>query len=333
MSDLQSIIKKMCENAQLGELNEAPKKILGGLLHQMYAVDTAKGKYAVKILNPQIMRRPTALKNYIHSEQIAEIASTRIPALPAKKLNGTFVQELDNHCYLVFDWIEGNCLKPNEISKDHCEKIGEIVADIHQTDFSELGIKQERILENEHLTDWNIYLQKGRENHADWFTLLKENSDRLFEWNAMAIEAAKLLSSKMVISHRDLDSKNVIWNHGAPVLIDWESAGYINPMHDLMETAMYWTKSGNGNIDKAKFFVFINGYKKRFGMLNANWNVVLAMGFLSKLGWLEYNLKRSLWIECTNESEQKVGSSQVIETLDDLNRYAETIPKIKQWLK
>lgn len=57
----------------------------------------------------------------------------------------------------------------------------------------------------------------------------------------------------MVISHRDLDSKNVMWNQYNPVLIDWESAGYINPMQDLIETAIYWSKNEKGVIDKQRF--------------------------------------------------------------------------------
>ncbi|MFS1511599.1 phosphotransferase [Chengkuizengella sp. SCS-71B] len=68
----------------------------------------------------------------------------------------------------------------------------------------------------------------------------------------MANNAAKLLASNTVISHRDLDSKNVMWNQDNPVLIDWESAGYINPMQDLIETAIYWSENEIGSIDKKR---------------------------------------------------------------------------------
>ena len=57
-----------------------------------------------------------------------------------------------------------------------------------------------------------------------------------------------MLSTTTVISHRDLDPKNVMWNYNKPVLIDWESAGYINPMQDLIETAIYWSKMNKVNL-------------------------------------------------------------------------------------
>ncbi len=59
-----------------------------------------------------------------NSERIVSIALNNVPALPAKKFNGTFMQEVDKQFYLVFDWVDGKSLKPNEINIVHCEKIG-----------------------------------------------------------------------------------------------------------------------------------------------------------------------------------------------------------------
>jgi Ser/Thr protein kinase RdoA (MazF antagonist) len=272
-----------------------------------------------------------AMQNFINSERIANLASNNIPALPAKNFNGTFIQKINNQFYLVFDWIEGKSLKANEINSLHCEKIGAILADIHKTDFSELGIIYDWS-DNGQLADWNYYLLKGQENSTEWVNLLLEHIDKLNDWNAMASKAAKLLASNTVISHRDLDSKNVMWTQDNPVLIDWESANYINPMQDLIETAIYWSENEIGSIDKERFFAFISGYKKRDGKLHADWRVVLANGFLGKLGWLEYNLKRSLWIECTDEEEQQLGTAQVTGTINEIRRYADKIPKLVDWL-
>ena len=333
MGDLQYKLefKDLCQTSQLGELLNVPESISGGLLHRMYAVETTKGKYAIKLLNPQIILRPTAMRNYINSEKIANFLSNNIPTLPAKKINGDVLQKVDNHFYLVFDWMEGESLKPYEINNIHCEKIGTILAEIHKADFSELSITNDGF-DNGQSTNWNYYLQKGKENSSEWVKLLLENLDNLSNWNSKAICASESLSSNMVISHRDLDSKNVMWNQYNPVLIDWESAGYIHPMQDLIETAIYWSENEKGDIDKPRFFSFISGYKKRYGELQADWRIVLANGFSGKLGWLEYNLKRSLWIECTDEEEQQMGTIQVTETLNEIKHYADTILKLLNWL-
>jgi Ser/Thr protein kinase RdoA (MazF antagonist) len=333
MSDIQYNLQfdKLCNILQLGEVVGEPKAMLGGLLHRMYGIETTEGKYAIKALNPQIMLRPVAMQNFINSELIVTISANNIPALPAKKFNGTFMQEIDNQFYLVFDWVDGKSLKPNEINIVHCEKIGAILSEIHMTDFSELAIINDWS-DNGQLTDWNYYLKKGQENNSMWVDLLLEIIDKIYDWNIMANKSAKLLAPDMVISHGDLDPKNVMWNQDNPILIDWESASYINPMQDLTETAIYWSENEIGNIDKERFLAFIGGYKKRCGILQANWRMVLASGFLGKLGWLEYSLKRSLWIECTDEEEQKLGTAQVTGTINAIKRYADMISEIEKWL-
>ncbi len=334
MSDVQYNLqfKKLCDILQIGEIVGMPEAISGGLLHRMYAIETSQGKYAIKALNPQIMLRPAAMQNFINAEQIANIASNNIPALPAKRFNGTFIQEIDNQFYLVFHWVEGKSLNHNEITTVHCEKIGAILANIHITDFSELGIVN-HWSDNPKLTDWNYYLQKGQENNAVWANLLLEIIDKLHHWNALANKSATLLASDMVISHRDLDPKNVMWSEDNPIIIDWEAAGYINSMQELTETAIYWCENEIGNIDKEKFLAFIYGYKSRYGTLQANWTMVLVNGFLGKLSWLEYNLKRSLWIECTDQEEQHMGTAQVVETINSISRYADMISELEKWLE
>lgn len=333
MSAIQYNLKfeKLCNTLQLGEIVGMPEGISGGLLHRIHAVETSHGKYAIKALNPQVMLRPAAIQNFINSEKIANMAANNIPALPAKKFNGTFIQKIDNQFYLVFDWIDGKSLKSDEITIIHCDKVGAILGEIHRMDFSELGIIK-NWSDNTQLTDWNFYLYKGQENNTEWVNLLLETIDKLYNWNATANKSNGMIASDMVISHRDLDPKNVMWDQDNPIIIDWEAAGYINPMKELTEAAIYWSENELGIIDKEKFIAFIKGYKKRYGALQANWRLVLENGFLGKLGWLEYSLKRSLWIECTDEKEQHLGTKQVTETIQSLKRYADMIPELEKWL-
>jgi Ser/Thr protein kinase RdoA (MazF antagonist) len=333
MSDIQYNLQfeKLCNVLKLGDIVGDPEAISGGLLHRMYAIETTQGKYAIKALNPQIMLRPVAMQHFINSEKVANNVANKIPAIAAEKFNGTSIQEVDKQFYLVFNWVDGVSLKPNEINMIHCEKIAAILADIHKTDFSDLGINKD-FLEDLQLIDWNYYLHKGQESNAEWVNLLHEIIDELYDWNDRANKSAKQLASDMVISHRDLDSKNVMWNQDNPIIIDWESAGYTNPMQELIETATYWSENEMGNIDKERFLAFIGNYKRKYGTLKASWRMVLENGFLGKLGWLEYSLKRSLWIECTDEAEQQMGTAQVIGTINAIRRYAEMIFELEKWL-
>lgn len=324
-------LEKLCSMLELGELIEPPRAISGGLLHRMFAIETSKGKYAVKALNPQIMARPTAENNYVLSEKIANIASKHIPAQPANIYNGTFLQSIDNQFYLVFDWIEGQRLKPHECTTVHCRTIGSILAEIHLTDFSQIKYSNENSNVIQEI-DWYCYLNKGRETNSIWVNFFSSHIENLFQWNDRARKSSLMLAGESVFSHRDLDPKNVMWIQENPIIIDWESAGSINPSHDLIESALYWSKN-KSSIDKDKFHAFVSGYQHRFGNINADWRMVLELGYTSKLEWLEYSLKRSLRIECNDDSEQEMGTAHITETINALEDYDEMIPELISWLE
>ncbi|WP_240037195.1 phosphotransferase [Paenibacillus amylolyticus] len=138
--------------------------------------------------------------------------------------------------------------------------------------------------------------------------------------------------AEQVCSHRDLDPKNVMWDQNKPIIIDWESAGEINPKHDLIETAIYWSIDELGQLNKSKFKAFLSGYRQLYGNLEADWKAVLELGYLSKLNWLEYSLKLSLWIECVDVIEQEMGTEQVIHTLSALEEYQKMTVMLENWL-
>ncbi|HIW34166.1 MAG TPA: phosphotransferase [Candidatus Paenibacillus intestinavium] len=56
---------------------------------------------------------------------------------------------------------------------------------------------------------------------------LLEIIEDLDKWNERANNAAKLLANDCIISHSDLDPKNIMWDNNCPTIIDWEAAGFI----------------------------------------------------------------------------------------------------------
>ncbi len=324
--------EKLCKTIQLGDLILEPQKLSGGLINRMFAFQTTKGKYAIKALNPQVMARPEAFQNFINSEMIAFTMSKNINAVPAKNYNNKILQELDGQFYLIFDWCDGKNIFGDGISAFHCEEIGRILAIVHKTDFTKLGLV-DNYTYDEPVPNWNSYLNKGIALNAHWVQVVRENIEKLYDYSNLACSAAKVLSENTVITHCDLDPKNVLWQDKVPYIIDWEAAGFVNPYHDLVETAVYWSKDNNEQLVKDKFLAFIQGYKDNIPNLQSDWNVVLDKGFFGLLGWLEYSLKRSLWIECTDENENKLGTEHVSGTIYNINKYAEDRKELYNWLK
>jgi Ser/Thr protein kinase RdoA (MazF antagonist) len=320
---------KLCAALELGRLLEEPAALTGGHLHRMYSVVTDRGRYAVKALNPGVMLRPPALPAIRRAEQTAVIAAGSIPALPALIINGSAVQLLDGQYYMVFDWLDGRSLLNSEITAGHCAVMGSLLAKLHRMDFGTL-YESETPAEKQPV-NWQYYLNLGKDAGAVWTEELRGSASQLDLWSRKLVAAAKALDAT-VVSHGDLEPKNVLWADGAPVIIDWESAGRMNPAHDLMETAIYWAKDAAGDVQKDRFLAFIRAYEDIAGRVEAAWNTVLAKGFSSMSGWLEYSLKRSLGIEFADEEERQLGTEQVFGTLDAAQRYFEAAPVLLEWL-
>lgn len=88
-------LEKFCEEYGLGNLISKPKQVSGGLLHTMYFVETGAGKFAIKVLNPEIMQRQEALQNMINSERVSHALESVVPVVAAKEFNGEHVIKLD----------------------------------------------------------------------------------------------------------------------------------------------------------------------------------------------------------------------------------------------
>lgn len=81
-------IIKLCKKSNLGNIVGTPEMVTGGLMHKMYHVHTDRGEYAVKILNPDIMKRPKALANMVNSELVSNALSDKIPLVASKSFDG-----------------------------------------------------------------------------------------------------------------------------------------------------------------------------------------------------------------------------------------------------
>ena len=319
------ILYKLINKLELGNIKQEIYRVSGGLLNRMYKVITSSGIYAVKHLNPEVMKRSNAIKNHIFAEKIANIAKTNgIQCIAANVYNGYSLQEIDNNYFLIFDWFEGKSITDKEITLDKVKKVAKQLANLHQINFnipnsSDLG-------ESSIEVNWNYYFEKI--DDAEIKELLAKNIDYLIELDKKStIASLKILNNK-VISHRDLDLPNILWdNNENPVLIDWESAGLVNPCEELLETAWDWS-GGQDYFDKEKFDCFIETYKLSGGNIDDLKDAILA-NFKNKAGWLEYNIKRVCKIECLDEEEQKLGKKEVIRVINEIIKFYDIMKNIR----
>lgn len=311
-----NIIEKLIKECNLGEILEIPKRVSGGLLNRMYQVKTNNGTYAIKFLNPEVMKRPTAMKRHLFAEKVSNFAKQKgVSCLPAKIINDKTIQEVNGYYFLLFDWIEGKAISDEELDFEKCEKVAKELAKLHKVDFGSLKNETESHYEKTEI-DWDFYVEKLP--NANLKELLNKNKGKFYELDKRSIEALKIIEKNTVISHSDLDLPNVLWQEDKPILIDWESVGMINPSMELIDTAWNWS-GGQNYFDIEKFKVFVETYEKNGGDIS-DFEKAIEANFKAKFGWLEYNLKRACGIECIDEEERTLGEKEVAKSIDEINK-------------
>lgn len=337
----QRLLEKICCEYNMGALIQEPIRLKGGFMHKMYSLFTNRGKYAVKLLNPYIMRREDAMNNYRTAEAFETMLErTDIPILPALTFDGKKMQCMDGQYFYLYEWYEGKALKSEEITTYHCEKIGGILAGIHGLKLEkcneagkEVGpeFREEKYERDELHIDWDGYIEKLAAKNSELSELLRESRDLLYESQDKGNEAIKNLTTTVAICHNDMDSKNVLWNGEECRIIDLECLSYGSPVMELYELALCWSGYEVCNIDFALFQSFIRAYEKAGGTLPKNWETVYYSNN-GRLEWLEYNIKRALGIECSEE-EIELGAEQVKETIAHVIYYHDAKESILESLK
>lgn len=314
---MREFFEKVIKKLKLGELISEPSQVTGGLTHRMFKVETTSGKYIIKLLNPNIMKRPTAMGNFNRADELEEILKkNNINAIFSNVIDGKKMQNVDGQFLYVYDWFDGKSLKDNEITTFHCEKIGKALSDIHNID-----LKNEEFKDDEKHIDWEFYIDKAKLENKEVFNMIYDKLDILNESMNKGNEAIKNMPNVISICHNDMDSKNVMWLNDEYKIIDLECLGYFNPYLELFELALCWSGYEKCDIDFNKFKTFMNSYFENSKLdRNINWEVLYYFNN-GRLGWLEYNLKRALRIECSSEEEYEIGMNEVKETIEHVVYY------------
>ena len=314
------IISELLIKCDLGSLLESPKKIEGGLLNKIFKVLTTKGNFAFKLLNPEVMRRKDGIKNILFTEKVSNIAKLNgIKCIPAKVLNNELIHSIKNNYFLIFDWFDGKSINENEITDEKIKKIAEELCLLHKIDFS--SVKNECDINYElNEIDFDFYLSKIKKKNI--YNIVKEIKNKFSELDKESINSLKFLKNKQVISHRDLDLPNVLWNsEDNPVIIDWETSGWVNPTLEVIDTAWNWA-GGKDYFDKYKFRIFLDTYVKEGGNLD-DYIIAFKADYKAKLRWFEYNLKRITIFDNLDVEEIKLGEKEVIRSADEIIKFDE----------
>lgn len=323
-------IERLCIKLGFGQLCSRPESISGGLLHTMYRVHAHSGVFAVKLLNPSIMIRPNAIQNMINSERIARELQNTVPLVAAKEFDEGSLIVFEGNYYMIFDWIDGISIYTPDISVEHCSQIGRILGKIHAANVRIENLPARAQMPPHYA--WDCFFEKVDHKDSECLDLLKSNLPSLTLWSKRVCRSWSAVSAYQVISHRDLDPKNVLWTDGQPYLIDWESAGLVNPAQELIEIINYWATDETRKYCPKKVACILQAYKECNSLSNVNWDAVLDHGFKGMLGWTAYNIRLALGMEGDGMKDRQKGLYEIKKTLDELHRYDNQTKQLQKWI-
>ena len=326
-------VTRLCALYDLGEPLTEAQMVTGGQLHRLWHLTTTRGSFAVKQLNAAIMRKPGIQHEYRISEYIAQSMSKQgISAIAALDSVDGPLQEIDGIFLLVYPWIDGEILPSMPVEPDRALQIGVILAHIHTLSLHIPGVAP---LEWQHFhnDDWDILTFQAAEAGLSWAYPVRAALPLLLEWTQSYEDAGEKLMQCLVISHRDLDQKNVLWQSPtAPMIVDWEAAGLINPTMELVSVALSWSGLATGVLKKDIVTTLVNGYIQAGGTIQ-NTGLDALHGLLGTwLGWLLFNMRRSLGESITSEEERQLGIDETVNTLAILRSLATHLETWATWI-
>ena len=315
--NIELLFNKIVNYLELGNIIEGPIQVKGGLTHRMFKVFTDKGKYIIKLLNPNIMKRPTAMDNFNNADKYEELfKQNNIKAIYSIEFNNKKMQEIDGQYFYVYEWYDGKSLNDEEITEYHCRQMGKVLAEIHN-----INLIRKEYVKKEKSIDFKYYIDLSKENNSLIYELIYDKLDILNDSLKNGNNSIMNLPDYYSLCHNDMDPKNVMWLDNDYKLIDLECLGYYNPYLELYELALCWSGYEKCNINFNLFKIFFESYFDNSKLdKNVDWESIYYANN-GRLEWLEFNIKRSLMIDCDTREEQEIGINEVKETIEHIVYY------------
>ncbi len=318
----------LCAQLGLGTVSLLPSRVYGGFHHTMWRLETDRGAYAVKQLSADTdLANLETTDHYNVTEAIAETFSEcGIATIFAFKNQAGYLQIIENTAYLVYPWSDAVALDTAKISEKHALKIADILATMHRANIDIPGLKEPNydIHDDEKIVEM---VRRAVEAGIRSAKILNEQMHSFIEIAESHKTAIQVLGRKLVISHGDLDQKNVLWDKmGNPLLIDWESARRLNPTYEIVLEALDWSGIAT-RFNHRLYEKILLAYQRAGGVIDSD---LIQASFHCILGdwvnWLIYNVARS--IDLDDAEQRAIGSKQVDFTLAMIMRLKHIRPEL-----
>lgn len=326
-----SQVAHLCALYDFGDSVGEPQEMTGGFVHRVWRLTTTRGSYAIKQLNSIISQYPNIYDIYRTSERIATVMRhAGVPAIAAMKgCDNDTLHVIEDAAFQVYEWVDGTRLSSHAVEPERVRLIGSILAKMHNQQVPETGLAPPD-LEPFTEDDWDMLTFQAADRGLNWAQRVRTALPRIIEWSAWVDQVEETLEKTLVVSHRDLDQKNVLWrDEQHPAIIDWEAAGLVNPTMEVVGAAFSWSGLVRGMPDEGSFTALLEGYISSGGIIRDTGLTAIYGVMGNWLDWLHFNILRSFALP---ENERQLGESETLQTLTLLYALANNAEKWATWV-
>ncbi len=320
LSDNPEHIERLCGQLDLGPHRGTLNRVRGGFHHCMWRLDAKDGSFAIKQLADDMDMENEAIVAQINATEITarEFSRHGVPALHSLHRDRQHLHLLDGVGYLVYPWTNATACHRNRIEEHHAVIVATTLAHIHH---SEIHVPELRDVPSFPVTAERVIdlVRLARQRNVRYSQILEDRLDDLLRIVELHGPALKRLEEHQVISHGDLDHKNILWSEaGEPLLIDWESARRLNPTYELLLEALDWGGI-TAHFDARPFTTILQAYVDAGGRIVEDMIPAASDAIQGAwVNWLLYNVGRAVGLKDTRQ--RAIGTSQVDLVLSALLR-------------
>ena len=229
----------------------------------------------------------------------------------------------------VHRWIEGRPAPPGPVGPGLATWAGTVLARLHRLG---LPVEDPSLYPEPHATgpdEWSRLRAAAIGARAPWATLLSVVDPLLGRIAGLTLAAAAR-QSEAVMTHGDLDAKNIVLSTGGgPHLCDWDVAGPWRPAAELADAALSLGGWSELPVSRAVLAAYgaAGGRVPRFDPED------LGFSLGKSLDWLVFNVERAIGVRPAPPDAARLGSELVPGLIETLGRQLEMAEEVGDRLR
>jgi Ser/Thr protein kinase RdoA (MazF antagonist) len=323
----------------LGDVLAPVERAGGGNINEMFRLATARGEFAVKVMNPEpadggFVARTERAFRFETAAHAAGIACPRPVATGEGRCLARVTRDGGDALVRVHTWVDGTALQQAVHPPATAADVGGIIARIHGLAIEPedgaaeaAGGGREELLRDFGVAHWEALTERVERSRFEWAWQYRAMLPDVAEIEAI-VSAARAEGAPAVMGHRDADAKNFMLSPGGTLLlVDWDQAGPAAPQQEVASLALRWGGVVLGEPSREVVRAFIEGYRAAGGRVD-QFRPPDCAGFLNAmLGWYELNARRALGETPCGPGGEAAATLAVLRGFANVRRFAASVER------